>query len=217
MSGSALGILGGTFDPVHHGHLRAAVELREQLGLPEVRLVPAARPPHRDAPRASPEHRLAMLERALAGIPGLRVDDRELRREGPSYMVDTLASFRAEEPGRPLFLIVGQDAANGLDRWHRWRRLFELAHLVIMRRPDARAEYRAELAAEFAQRETRDPAELLRCPAGGSIALPVTPLGISASAIRRLVATGRSPAFLTPEPVIQYIRREGLYSGPEPA
>ena len=105
MSDGALGILGGTFDPVHHGHLRSAVEVREQLGLSEVRLVPAARPPHRDEPSASAAHRLAMLELALSGTSGLRTDDRELRREGPSWMVDTLASFRAEAPGRPLFLI----------------------------------------------------------------------------------------------------------------
>lgn len=214
MSRTALGILGGTFDPVHHGHLRSAVEVREQLGLAEVRLVPSASPPHRAAPRASAEHRLAMLERALDGVPYLRADDRELRREGPSYMVDTLASFREEEPGRPLCLVIGQDAANGLDTWHRWRELFDLAHLVIMRRPDARADYAAELAGEVTRRETRSPGELLGRPAGGCIALPVTPLDISATAIRGLVAAGRSPAFLTPDPVIDYMRREGLYSGP---
>ena len=217
MNDEALGILGGTFDPVHHGHLRSALEVREQLGLSEVRLVPAARPPHRDAPRASAAHRLAMLELALSGTPGLRADDREIRREGPSWMVDTLASFHAEAPGRPLFLIIGQDAANGLDSWHRWRELFELAHLVIMRRPDARAHYGAELAREIARRETRHPGELLGRPGGGCVALPVTPLDISATQIRRLVAAGRSPAFLTPDPVIGYMRREGLYAGPESA
>ena len=217
MSDAALGILGGTFDPVHHGHLRSAIEVREQLGLSEVRLVPAARPPHRDEPGAPAAHRLAMLERALSGTSGLRADDRELRREGPSWMVDTLASFREEAPGRPLFLIIGQDAANGLDSWHRWRELFELAHIVVMRRPDARIDYGAELAGEVARRETRQPGELLARPAGGCIALPVTALDISASAIRRLVAAGRSPAFLTPDPVIAYMRREGLYSGPDSA
>ena len=217
MSDGALGILGGTFDPVHHGHLRSAVEVREQLGLSEVRLVPAARPPHREAPCASATHRLAMVELALSETPGLRADDREIRREGPSWMVDTLASFRAEMPGRPLFLIIGQDAANGLDRWHRWRELFEFAHLAIMRRPDARVDYAAELAREVAQREAQKSEELLVRPAGGCVALPVTALVISATAIRRLVAAGRSPAFLTPDPVIAYMRREGLYSGPESA
>jgi nicotinate-nucleotide adenylyltransferase len=215
MSPGPIGILGGTFDPVHHGHLRSAIEVREQLGLSEVRLVPAARPPHRDAPSASAAHRLAMLELALAGSHGLRADDREIRREGPSWMVDTLASFRAEAPGRPLFLIIGQDAANGLDGWHRWRELFGFAHLAIMRRPDARADYGTELATEVTRREARHAADLLGRPAGGCITLPVTALDISATAIRRLVAAGRSPAFLTPDPVVAYMRREGLYSGPE--
>ena len=130
-----IGILGGTFDPVHYGHLRAAVEVREMLGLSEVRMLPAARPPHRETPAAAPEHRFEMLRLATAAEEFLLPDDSEMRREGPSWMVDTLSGFRARCGAQPLVLIIGQDAANGLDGWREWRRLFELAHIAVMCRP----------------------------------------------------------------------------------
>jgi len=129
----AIGIFGGTFDPVHFGHLRAAVEAREKLGLDDFRLLPAGEPPHRGKTSASAVQRLDMLRLAIAGCPGLQVDDREIRRAGSSFMVDTLEDLRRESPASPLLLLIGQDAANGLDRWHRWPALFDLAHLVVMR------------------------------------------------------------------------------------
>lgn len=216
MNEQAVGILGGTFDPVHYGHLRPALEVREQLGLDEVRVLPSARPPHRARPAASAEHRLEMLHRATAGQECLVPDDREIQREGPSYMVDTLAHFRREFGERtPLVLIIGQDAANGLDRWHEWRRLFELAHIAVMQRPDSLCDYRDDLATEMRERLAAEPAVLRQAPYGKVLPLAVTQLDISSTAIRAMVAEGRSPAYLTPPPVIEYIRENGLYSGSE--
>ena len=209
---AALGILGGTFDPVHFGHLRAAVEVREALGLAEVRLLPSARPPHRNAPVASAEHRLEMLRRATHEVDYLVPDDAELRREGPSWMVDTLSDMRATRVDAPLVLIIGQDAANGLDTWSRWRRLFDLAHIAVMRRPGAGPDYPEELAVEMRRRRTREPGDLLASPSGWVIALEIRQLEISSTGIRELFSAGRTPRYLTPGPVIEYVREHGLYA-----
>lgn len=212
--GRAIGIFGGTFDPVHYGHLRAALEVGEALGLAEVRMLPSARPPHRSQPEASAQHRLQMLRLASAGHEIFVVDDCELQRPGPSYMVDTLAEFREQQGAIPLVLIIGQDAANALDRWHRWQRLFELAHIAVMRRPGASSEYRGELAGIMRERRAHRPEALHREPAGRVLPLEITQLEIASTTIRSLVATGRSPAFLTPQPVAEYIRDHRLYKGP---
>lgn len=206
-----IGILGGTFDPVHFGHLRAAVEAREGLGLDQLCLLPAGSPPHRSETFASAAHRLEMLRLAIEGHDDLRVDDREVRRAGASYMVDTLAELREEEPDTPLLLLIGQDAANGLDAWHEWRRLFELAHIVIMRRPESGDRYSGQLFAEIQPRLVSRAEALEDAPAGKMLPLEVTQLAISATGIRRLIAAGRSPAFLLPDAVIGYIERHRLY------
>lgn len=211
-SGSgAIGIFGGTFDPVHYGHLRAALEAREKLEVAELRMLPAGQPPHREAPAASPLHRLAMLERAVEDVPGFIVDDREVRREGHSYMSDTLQELRQEAGPVPLLLLIGQDAANGLDRWHDWRSLFELAHVVVMRRPNAHGDYRAELKFQMEHRRATRVAELLEAPAGRVFPLSVTQLEISATAIRAMIANGDSPGFLLPPAVVDYIEKHRLY------
>jgi nicotinate-nucleotide adenylyltransferase len=132
---SPMGILGGTFDPVHYGHLRTAYELMEAVDFAEVRFLPAGIPPHRDAPHADAPTRLAMVRAAIEGEPRFIVDDRELRREGPSYSVDTLLDLRAEHPHRSLCLMVGMDAFLGLPQWHQWRRILQLAHIVVAHRP----------------------------------------------------------------------------------
>ncbi|WP_127477933.1 nicotinate-nucleotide adenylyltransferase [Sulfurivermis fontis] len=213
VSGVAVGILGGTFDPVHFGHLRAALEMLEVLGLAEVRLLPCGQPPHREPPRASATERLAMLELALAGQPGLRVDRRELERSGPSYMVDTLASLRAELGTAPLCLLLGSDAFLGLPQWHRWRELPRLAHLVVLHRPGWTLDaVPAPLAEMLAAQRISAAAELMRRPAGGILLQPVTPLDISATAIRAQIAAGRSPRYLLPDAVWDYIRRRNLYA-----
>ncbi len=207
-----IGVLGGTFDPVHFGHLRAAVELREALGLDEVRLLPCGSPPHRDPPVASGADRRAMLEAAIAGEPGLAVDARELERPGPSYMVDTLASLRAELGHQePLCLLVGSDAFAGLDRWHEWRRIPELAHLVVARRPGADLPGTGAVAELLAARRVHEVAALRTRPAGRILIQPVTLLDISATRIRALLAAGRSVRYLLPEAALEIVRARRLY------
>ncbi|MCK5716531.1 MAG: nicotinate (nicotinamide) nucleotide adenylyltransferase, partial [Thiomargarita sp.] len=133
-----IGILGGTFNPIHHGHLRLALELYERLDCEKILLIPSARPPHREQPTVSCQHRLEMVQSAIFGVTGLSVDDRELRRKGPSYMVDTVSSLRDDYPQNPLYLILGLDAFMGLSHWYQWKRLVHLTHLlVIVRRPES--------------------------------------------------------------------------------
>lgn len=208
-----IGLFGGTFDPVHYGHLRAAVEARERLGLARLRLLPAGSPPHRDRTFAPAGERLQMLRLAVRAHPDLEVDDREVRRAGASYMVDTLAEIRTEVAATPLLLLIGQDAANGLDGWHEWRRLFELAHLVVLRRPESSHAYSGPLGAEMRSRKVRHAAELSDSPAGRVLSLEVTQLAISSTGIRQLIARGRSPDFLLPDAVVEHIERAGLYRG----
>ncbi len=206
-----LTVFGGTFDPVHLGHLRPALEVADALDVARVHLVPARVPPHRGDPGTSPEHRLAMLERALAGQNRLVIDRRELSREGPSYTVDTLGSLRDEYPDRPLALVLGEDAFASLSRWHRWRDLIGLAHLVVMTRPGAQRVLDAALEDLSARCRVSDPGALRRSPAGSLLVVEVTPLGISASGIRDLLAAGREPRWLMPDTVLDYIREHGLY------
>lgn len=205
-------ILGGTFDPVHFGHLRAAAELYEQLQVDDFRMLPAGQPPHRGRTQASASDRLHMLKLALRAHPGIRLDDCEIRREGPSYMVDTLRQLRAAIGARrPLLLALGQDAANQLARWHRWQELPQLAHLVIMTRPDNPPAYQGELAAALQPRCIADSEQLWSLPAGLVLHLPITELAISSTDIRAQIAAGRDPAFLLPASVLAYIREQGLY------
>ncbi len=206
-----IGLLGGTFDPVHFGHLRPALEVAGALALEQVRFIPCFLPVHRGRPGATPLQRLEMLRLALEGVPGFVADPRELERGGPSYMVDTLEGLRAEVGAEPLALILGQDAFATLDRWHRWERLTELAHLVVTRRPGAALPGEGPVAELLRRRASDDPAPLHGAPAGRIWLQEVTQLDISATAIRREVARGGSCRFLTPEPVRDYIERHGLY------
>lgn len=214
---SVVGLLGGTFDPVHYGHLHAADAVRRALHLAEVRLFPAGDPPHRAAPVATAAHRLAMLELALPEFPGLTLDAREIARPGKSYTVVTLAELRAEAPQRALALILGADAFLGLPTWHRWREVFDLAHIVVVERPDAPlpATPPAPLADEWARRRV-DAAEMLEsAPAGAIYTLAIPPLPISATAIRRALAAGprgiEAVRAMVPPAVLAYIDRNQLY------
>lgn len=204
-------IFGGTFNPIHYGHLRAASEVREALGTVDFRLLPAGLPPHRERPAVQPEQRLQMLQLALQQHPDLQVDDREIKRQGPSYMVDTLTSYRQENPQRPLILVLGQDAANHLHRWHCWRQLFELCHLVIMTRPESHSSYTSEVAQQIQQRKTPSAVQLHHSGGGLVLPLPVTKLAISSTGIRSQIAAGKSPRFLLPDTVLGYIHRHQLY------
>ncbi len=207
-----IGIFGGTFDPVHFGHLRAALEAMEKLGLRDFRMMPAGTPPHRPTTFASAEHRLAMLKLALRNHQDLALDGREIRREGDSFMVDTLAGIHAEAPTARLLLMIGQDAANSLDQWHQWRRLFELCHLVIMRRPDSKHTYSEDLLEQMESRMVDDPHQLRAASAGLVLPLEVTQLAISSTDIRRRVGLGLSPRYLLPEAVVAYIHEHRLYA-----
>jgi nicotinate-nucleotide adenylyltransferase len=211
------GFLGGTFDPVHYGHLRLADELQRALDVADLRLVPSGDPPHRGAPHASAAHRLAMLELARAEFPRLAVDAREVERKGKSYSVLTLESLRAESAARPLLWIVGADAFLGVPAWHRWRELFDLAHVVVVGRPGVELDgaMPAPLAEEWRARLARDREALYAAPAGAIYRLDVTPQPISATAIRAALARGQAGIAavrgLLPAGVLSYIARNGLY------
>jgi nicotinate-nucleotide adenylyltransferase len=213
-----IGILGGTFDPIHYGHLRLAEELGESLRLEEVRFFPSGTPPHRSAPAVTADHRLAMTRLAAAGNARFTVDDRELRRAGPGYTFDTLKELRADlGDARPLALLLGADAFLEFATWHRWREIFGLAHVAVAHRPGFPVERWAErmpepLAREYSGRRMQQPLAIHLSPAGGIVIVPFTALEISATAIRDMLHAGVSPRYLLPGAVLDYIRSHGLYS-----
>ena len=203
-----IGLFGGTFDPIHYGHLRPAQEAFARLGLSELRLVPAAAPPLRTSPVASPAQRLAMVELAIRGLTGFRADDRELKRAGPSYTVDTLESLRAELGATPLCLLLGMDQFLGFERWHRWQEIPELAHLVVLNRPGLAP----ETVPDWATARRTEDLQKLRDRAGGLLVfLAVQPQDISATRIRAAAARGESIDGLVPPTVQQYILSNRLY------
>lgn len=203
-----VGVFGGTFDPIHYGHLRPAQEALEKLALAEVRFIPAAQPPHRPPPVASPEQRLAMVELAIRGRPGFRVDDRELRRGGPSYTVLTLESLRTEQAASPLCLLIGMDQFLGFESWRRWQEIPELAHIVVLSRPGAAP---GSLPAWARGRETENIAELQQTAAGRLVFLAVSPQDMSATRIRAALAQGDPVAGMLPEAVLEYIQVNHIY------
>lgn len=213
-----LGLFGGTFDPPHVGHLRLAIEAREALGLAAVRLIPAGSPPLRDAPRAEARHRLAMVERAIAGTPGLEVDATEIESAAtPSYTVDTLARLRQRVGAtRPLVLLLGADAFGRLESWHRWRDLFGLAHVAVATRPGHALKVGAgdmALDAEFRARRGAA-ADLAGAPAGTIVPFAITALEVSATAVRGRLAGGASVRYLVTDAVLDYIDSHQLYRTP---
>jgi nicotinate-nucleotide adenylyltransferase len=206
-----IGILGGTFDPIHYGHLRPAQEVLRALDLAEVRIVPAANPPHRRPPLASAEQRLRMAELAVAEFPGLRVDDREIKRGGPSYTVLTLESLRVEFGARPLCLLLGMDAFEGLETWHQWQRLPELAHFVVMTRPGWSLPSADVLPAWARGRLAHAAGDLAQASAGKIYYQTVTPQDISATRIRKAIAHSEPVDGLLPPAVLDYLRANRLY------
>jgi nicotinate-nucleotide adenylyltransferase len=214
-----LGIFGGTFDPVHVGHLRLAEEAREALSLAHVVFVPAGQPPHRDVPRSAPTDRLAMVRLATAANPAFSVDAAEVSAEGKSYTVLTLERLRAAlGPQRPLVLILGADAFEGLPSWHRWREILQLAHLAVGTRPGyvphgrrGPAAPSPELDALRGDHMTNDAMSVHQLPAGRIVPFDMTPLAISASQVRALIQAGRSARYLLPGSVLDYIGRHHLY------
>lgn len=208
-----IGLFGGTFDPVHFGHLRVAVEIYEALALDELRFIPCHQPPHRPAPVASSEQRVRLLQAALEDMPGFSVDERELARDGSSYTIDTLQSFRDDDMQQSICLLVGMDAFAGLTSWHRWTEIIGLCHLVVMTRPDSEDKVTGELSDFVSRHVTDDVSRLSNQPAGLLYFQSVTALDISASRIRTLLAAGRSADYLSPLAVINMIKNENIYSG----
>jgi len=207
-----IGLFGGTFDPIHFGHLRTGFELLQALRLAEVRFIPAGNPPHREEPLADAALRLAMVSAATEGQAGFTVDDREVRREGPSYTVLTLTELRAEYPERSLCLIVGMDAFLGLPKWHQWREILQLAHVVVAHRPGWRAPSMGPLGELLVDRGTGRVNDLHESRAGRIFIHPVTQLEISSTDLRNLIAAGRDPRYLMPDPVCEIIRQTGCYT-----
>jgi nicotinate-nucleotide adenylyltransferase len=198
--GKLIGLFGGTFDPIHYGHLRPALDVMQAANLDEVRFIPNRVPPHRDSPVRSDQQRAELVQLGIADTPGFVLDQRELQREGPSYMVDTLMSLKEDFPESSLCLMMGMDAFNGLPQWHRWQTILELCNLIITTRPGS------ELP-DFASQTTMqkkisdDPKCLRERPVGQILLQSVTQLDISASLIRQHLSNRQSTQFLLPEAV----------------
>lgn len=207
-----IGILGGTFDPIHHGHLRLALELSESLSLAKTHIIPCYQPVHRKQPIASPEERLAMVKCAIANQTELVADDREIRRQNPSYMIDTLLSLKEEMPNTPLCLMLGIDAFLGFTSWHRWKDILEHTHLVIAHRPQYNLPATGIIATLLNERLQQDASYIHENKAGAILFRPITSLEISASDIRKLIAMGRNPRYLLPDGVYDHIKQHGTYS-----
>ncbi len=196
-----IGIFGGTFDPIHLGHLRAAQEVAAKLSLDRVLFIPAGRPPHRRAPQASAAHRLAMVKRAVADNPLFEVSDIEIRRAGKSYTVDTLTELARAAPFNKLFLIMGTDQIAKIDKWRQPHKIFEYARGVVISRPGVK----------MSAMKIKRGFPAIRGRGGAFTLLPVSLLDISATNIRRLLRAGQAVRYLVPEPVIKYLHTHKLY------
>lgn len=215
-----IGIFGGTFNPIHHGHLRSALEMVELLGLTKLHIVPCGIPPHRETPQVGAEQRLAMLQAAVAGEPVFVVDDREIRRGGPSYSLDTVKSVRdeyaANDPRQAIVLIIGADAFRGFDTWHEWRSILDYVHIVVMQRPDLANKSGTNLSSQlqaFIDEKKVESVDQLRLTSHGRLYFhTVTQLDISSSRIREIIAAGNSARYLMPDAVWRMIREKRYYS-----
>ena len=211
-----IGILGGTFNPIHFGHLRMAQELADTLNFDEVRFIPAASPPHKDTPTISAEHRAAMVRLAIADNPAFSIDERELHRAGASYTIDTLLSLRAELGLQTsLTLLMGSDAFTKFDTWHRWEEIIQLCHIALVQRPQQKAEaskLSKTLETFLHNHYTENGDDLHSSPAGFVTMRQVTALDISSTAIRHLFQQHHSTRYLMPDNVIDYIKTHRLYN-----
>ncbi len=209
-----VGVFGGTFDPVHYGHLRSALELVERLQLQQLRLMPCAVPPHRETPACSARHRAAMVELAVAGEPRLACDRRELERAGASYTLHSLMELRDElGEGHSLCLVMGCDAVLEITTWHRWQELLDWSHVIVIARPGWQLPQRGPVSRWLQEHRLEDAAGLRRAPGGGILVEELRPLAISSTEIRELLRAGRSARYLLPQAVLDYIEAHGLYHG----
>jgi nicotinate-nucleotide adenylyltransferase len=216
-STAPIGIFGGTFDPIHFGHLRLAQEALEQCSLGSIRFIPSGTPPHRAAPLASAEHRLRMVQLAINSQPGFAVDEREVYRTDKCYSVDTLGALRAELGAeQPLCLLLGSDAFLQLHTWHQWQQLFALAHIIVMQRPgqplgNAIARANESLRQQYQNRLAPTPRLLHETASGHIVVLDMPQLDISATDIRSRAAQHKNLRYLLPDAVAHYIKINELY------
>ena len=207
-----IGIFGGTFDPVHYGHIKPALSVKQDLKLTQLRFIPNKIPPHRDIPWLNAEQRLSLLKSALQDIPGTIIDERELNRDGPSYMVDTLRSLKSDFPAESFCLIIGMDAFYAINTWFKWRELFDLCHLVVTTRPGfdqmsiagqmSRADY------EFlSQKMTQDVNALSPLETGEILLQSVPQLDISSTQIRAKLLNAEDISQWLPDEVLQQLKR----------
>lgn len=204
--------MGGTFDPIHFGHLRLALELYQAFNLEHVRIVPCYQPVHRKQPIASPEDRLAMARRAVASEPALKIDESEIKRKGPSYTIDTLLELRKKAPQVPFCILIGIDAFLGFTSWHRWQDILENAHLIVAHRPNYHLPHTGIVAKLLREHLVEDAALVHKKTQGCILLHPITPLEISATDIRKQIAMGKSPRYLLPDNVYEYVKKRGTYS-----
>jgi nicotinate-nucleotide adenylyltransferase len=207
-----IGLLGGTFDPVHYGHLQPARLAKQQLGFDELRLLPCHQPVHRHPPVASPQQRVAMLKLALQEFAELSLDTRELDRDGLSYSFDTLSALRAELPHATFCWMLGFDAFQEFHQWYRWRQVLNLTHLLVVRRPGYKTDLSAELADLLSRRQVNDSQVLRQSPAGAIVILELNAPDISASGLRVRLANSESIDGLVPGPVRDWLNKNPVYS-----
>lgn len=205
------GIFGGTFDPIHHGHLRLVVELLEQMHFAEIKMLPCGRPALKPSSKAAAAHRLTMLGLALLQQDQITIDDRELKRDTVSFTYDSLAAIRAESGDKPLALIIGNDVIREFDQWHRWQELLSLAHIIIVSRPNYALPTTGRVATWLAEHMTDNKEDLYKKPCGKIMICSIPLLAISASDIRRRIADNLSIRYLVPDAVWEYISNEGIY------
>lgn len=203
-----IGINGGTFDPIHYGHLRAALEVMQKIALEQVRFVPCYQPVHRGKPSVSAKQRCEMIALAIEAQPNFVLDTIEIDRGGPSYMVDTLAELQRQiESDCGLVLMMGTDAFAKFCSWHQWQEILMLANLVVMHRPGEALDLHGDEAKLFAQRAVQKFSALH----GQIMELAITQLDISSTAIRADIERGVLPDYLAPYRVCKYIQKHGLY------
>lgn len=212
MTASFIGIYGGTFDPIHYGHLSAASEVQQSLALDDVRMVLSAQPPHREQPVLSASDRFSLLTLALENYPRLLADDCEMKRTGPSYMVDTLLHYRQQMPAGSVALILGVEAFNSLQSWYRWQEIIQLAHIVITDRAGFDNQIEQSLAEYVDSFLTGDKSQLKQLTHGKIYLQPVKPIDISATQIRRLIKDRKPVKQLLPDACVEEIKRQRFYT-----
>ena len=209
------GLLGGTFNPIHFGHLRMAQELAEALQLNEVRFIPSSSPPHKATPEVSAEHRAEMVKIAIADNPQFKFDDRELQRKGASYTIDTLISLREELGTKTaICLFMGSDAFIKLDTWHRWQELLNFCHIILVQRPNFSPEYPKlpeNLEILLRDHYTENALNLATKATGFIHMQKITALDISSTKIREMFKRDQTPRYLVHEKLIDYIKQHQLY------